>query len=380
MNPKIRARDDMTTVSFVDGESRRKELEKVVPLARRGRGGKKAGSFRPPSSTRLVAKGRKRGGAVTGGKQRFAAEVSLRRERKQKEAIKAVAVQRQRRADRRALVRPDPAPPPPAPAPPASSAKRGRKGRGSRQMFVFPENHSQRIEASLASIPSRAGNLPRVIGSLFSQVDVVLVYLNGYPKAPDCVKQRRVEYAMSQDHGDRGDAGKFFWSDKGEGYQLTCDDDLLYPKGYAAHLVSYVNKLGCKAAVGLHGIIIDSKMVSFYRIGRSNHWRMPDNQIRQANVLGTGVLAYHSSTLEVKPSDFELPNMADIWFALLCQRQFVPCATAPRSRDWLKMLPTPFTIYDKHHNKDEVQTKMVKRVWPWRLFPLPQVMIQGGKQ
>jgi hypothetical protein len=131
--------------------------------------------------------------------------------------------------------------------------------------------------------------------------------------------------------------------------------------------------------VGLHGIIVDERMVSFYRIGRSNHWRMADDQIRSVNVLGTGVLAYHTSTLEVAPEDFELPNMADIWFGLLCQRQFVPCATIPRPKDWLKMLPTPFTIYDKHHRKDEAQTRVVRRVWPWRLFPLPQVMVQGGQ-
>jgi hypothetical protein len=213
-----------------------------------------------------------------------------------------------------------------------------------------------------------------VISSLLPYADVVRVYLNGYSEIPACVKQRGVQYAVSQDNGDRGDAGKFWWAAKAEGYQLTCDDDLLYPKGYVKHMVSYLDRLGRKTAVGLHGIIIDKNMRSFYKIGRSNHWRKADDQIRPVNILGTGVLAYHADLLKIAPENFELPNMADIWFGLLCQRQRIPCATLPRPQDWLRMLPTPFTIYDRCHKNDAVHTKTVKRIWPWRVYPLPQLI------
>jgi hypothetical protein len=195
------------------------------------------------------------------------------------------------------------------------------------------------------------------------------VYLNGYKDVPSWLCNKpTIEVARSQDYGDRGDAGKFWWSNKWEGYCFTCDDDLVYPRDYVRRMLTAVNRFHRRVAVGLHGVVVDEKMLSFYRIPRRDHWRVASSEYRPVNVLGTGVLAYHTDMMTVTPTDFEIPNMADVWFALLCQRREVPCVTIPRAPNWLTLLPTGETIYDRHKNDDKVQTDAIRRVWPWRLF------------
>lgn len=68
--------------------------------------------------------------------------------------------------------------------------------------------------AAMATIPERLHLLEEVISSLRSQADVIRVYLNNFEKIPSFLGSD--EGFLSKDAlGDIGDAGKFFWFEKG---------------------------------------------------------------------------------------------------------------------------------------------------------------------
>ena len=121
------------------------------------------------------------------------------------------------------------------------------------------------IRASLASIPERERSLQQTVASLLPQVDRLGVYLNGYDSVPDFLHDPRIDVARSEETGDRGDAGKFFWSDAGDfDYHLACDDDLLYPPDFAATMVAACDRHGRRALVGLHGALMREKPAGYY--------------------------------------------------------------------------------------------------------------------
>jgi FkbM family methyltransferase len=198
------------------------------------------------------------------------------------------------------------------------------------------------IRASLASVPSRRESLRRTVASLLPQVDRVGVYLNGYNGVPKFLEHERIDVARSQDHGDRGDAGKFYWSDAGDfDYHLTCDDDLIYPQDWAKTLVAGVERHGRRAAVGTHGALLKPGARDYHGSVKARYHCLKD-VLREhpVHVLGTGVACWHSS-LDIGPRVFRHPNMADIWLAEWAQREGVPLIVLPHKAGWLRLQKTP---------------------------------------
>lgn len=237
------------------------------------------------------------------------------------------------------------------------------------------------VRASLASIPTRAGALRQVVASLLPQVDELRVYLNGYPDVPSFLLQPRITVARSQDHGDRGDAGKFFWAEEDAAgppaWCFTCDDDLVYPLDYVRSLVDAAERHGRRAAVSVHGAVLAQHIVSYYRSRTQLHCLQEVAVDTPVHVLGTGALCYHSSTVRVRREDFRAPNMADIWFALATQRQKVPCIVAAHRAGWLRDIGGDIGpgIYRDSARRSgspadtgDIQTRTV-RAWSWRLYP-----------
>jgi glycosyltransferase involved in cell wall biosynthesis len=228
------------------------------------------------------------------------------------------------------------------------------------------------IEASLASIPERHKQLNAVLTAMRPQVDVLRVYLNRYKGTPGWVRRLADEVVHSDDEGDRGDAGKFYWCEQAKGIQLTLDDDIHYPSSYADAMAAAVLRYERRAAVGIHGVVLREPMLSYYADRQSLHFaaELPDDQ--PVHVLGTGCLAYDADALPLERADFELPNMADVWFALKAQEHEVPLVALARPKDWLRPLPTAGqTIYDTHRHDDHPQTEAVRRRWPFKLHHPP---------
>jgi hypothetical protein len=195
------------------------------------------------------------------------------------------------------------------------------------------------VLASLASVAGREDSLQQVVERLLPQVDVLRVYLNRYAEVPGFLRRARVEVCRSQEHGDRGDAGKFFWADDhSPGYRLTCDDDLVYPEDYVVRMLAAVERYDRRTVIGLHGVLLKQPLRGYYVPEDRGVLRFPVEQAadRCVHVLGTGTVAYHTSGIRLRRRDFQARNMADVWLAAQAQVQRVPLVAIARPRGWVR--------------------------------------------
>lgn len=238
------------------------------------------------------------------------------------------------------------------------------------------------IFASLASIPPRERGLESVVASLLPQVDRLGVYLNGYRHVPRFLDDPRIVVARSREHGDRGDAGKFFWAGSRSGYQLVCDDDLAYPSDYVARLVDGIERYGRRAVVGFHGSVLREEIVDYHASRRLLHFARPLERDTPVHVLGTAAVGYHTAAMAVAASDFRRRNTADIWLALLGQRQEVPFVCLRRPGGWLTELPglDHDSIYRRARapRSPRLETRLVRAHAAWRLHGAPQVAARSS--
>jgi len=238
-------------------------------------------------------------------------------------------------------------------------------------------------EVSMASIPARRKTLKEAVESLLPQVDRVNVYLNEYRDVPSFLNHPKIRVARSQKHGNRGDAGKFFWSGRGRGYHLTADDDIIYPKGYVTRLVNAIDHYGRRAVLSFHGTVLRPGAKVYYK-DRVTTFRCLDgvDGNHPVHVAGTGVMGYHSDALKVTPEDFKHPNMADVWMGLLCQKARVPCVVLQHKGGWLKSHWIPDTIFRKSADHldgsfmdSSVQQNRAIQSVSWDLLPAPAFRI-----
>jgi FkbM family methyltransferase len=236
------------------------------------------------------------------------------------------------------------------------------------------------VFASLASIPARKSGLERVVEALLPQVDSLGVYLNEYSRVPGFLDREEIVVARSQESGARGDAGKFFWAGRTSGYQLVCDDDIDYPEDYVNRLVQGIEHHGRRAVVGFHGCVLRRPVDDYHMSRKLLHFTRALGADTPVHVLGTGVAGFHSSAIRVRPEDFAEPNMADIWLALLGQRQRVPFVCLRREEGWLSELPgfRVDSVYVRARRRTDgaraepgPETLLVRKHGRWDLQELP---------
>ena len=263
------------------------------------------------------------------------------------------------------------------------SAKLESLGRAEQYVPEAEEQRPYKICASLASVAGREAMVVDAVHSLYPFVDKVRVYLNGYDAVPEGLKLPRVEIARSQDHGDDGDAGKFFWVENKEfDLNLICDDDMIFPPDFADKMVAALERHDNKAIIGVHGILLKQPTPAYYhekfrQVRRYIHGNGRDYQV---HVLGTGAILYDARMLKLRWRDFQYRNMADIWLMEQAQKQGIPSICVERPRNWIiqnKVAGNLPTIYSASHGKTgtgfdtgTVQTAVVKDNWPVTLQPL----------
>ena len=214
-----------------------------------------------------------------------------------------------------------------------------------RQLAPSPDmdpNTPQRVVASMATMPRRTELLRKTVARLTPQVDQLNVYLNDFDEVPDFLRHPKIRVLRSQDHeGDLKDNGKFYPAgDLGDAYHVTVDDDLNYPPDYVARLVLGVERYQRRAVVGFHGVNLAEPMENYLEGREVSHFprALADDVV--VHLLGTGTLAYHTSTLDVALGDFETSGVADLWFAISAKRQDIPMICLNRSSRWLTALDT----------------------------------------
>ena len=232
-----------------------------------------------------------------------------------------------------------------------------------------------KVYAHLATIPERIEGLIKVLASLDHQVDGIYIGLSG-----KFTKQQILDINVLSDKlfakiQDRyctfGDAlkMKMVCNDPAEqlkGYHLICDDDIIYPDGYAEKMIEGIEKYQRKAVVSLHGRKVPShKIESYYRHCHPTFpCRKKLNTDIHVQIPGTGVMAFHSDTIKWDWSIFsQHKNMADIWAGVQCKRDKVPVFVLEHEEGYIQVIEYPQTIWKQEKDNDTYQTEIVNKVW-----------------
>lgn len=207
------------------------------------------------------------------------------------------------------------------------------------------ESKPELIVASLATVPGREEECRKAHDSLARQVDIVSV--------------------QDEAHNGRADDARKFLGQPPSGYVLTCDDDLIYPPDYAQFMIEYLEKFRKvvgPCVVSLMGRYMRRKVNSYYRDkgGYIKYdWRTADNLFNFVTFPGTGVMIYHTDDIRFSMEDFPHENMADIQVGIKCERDGVRVIRMPPPRkNWITYQPVPDTIWDRHKDDDELQTRL----------------------
>lgn len=236
---------------------------------------------------------------------------------------------------------------------------------------------TQKVHVGIASIPEREQMLQRTIESLIYQVDKIYVYLNNYKSIPEFLKNPKIIVCTNECNGDIGDAGKFYSFigklDNLNRYIFLCDDDILYPGDYVYHMVNHIENNNRKAVIGLHGVLLEEKVKNYYRDRKVISCLKTSVINKFCDILGTGALAFHASTVQVLPGDyiFEYRNMADIHFGISAQKQNVPMLCVKHSGDWLTYMEPENTIFDSKKKNCKMDTQLVNSI-KWRVHTIEE--------
>jgi hypothetical protein len=240
---------------------------------------------------------------------------------------------------------------------------------------IFNYDKKCEIFVGIASIPSRKISLEKTINSLIDQVDKIGVYLNGWGYIPEYLINSKIEIIMSEDNGDYGDAGKFYWIKNFKGYYFTCDDDIIYPIDYVRRTIEKIEFYKRSAVIAFHGSIILENFKDYYnnqsrRVLSFNYERPNDEYV---HIVGTGTIGFHTSTINVKLEDFKTPNMADVYFAKLGQEQKIPFIVQKHNKGEMHNIKNSISISGSGMNKDKtkfdtssIQNEIVKSI-NWRI-------------
>jgi hypothetical protein len=189
-----------------------------------------------------------------------------------------------------------------------------------------PLYNDKKIFVGIASIERRKDSLKKTINSILHQTDTLGVYLNEWSQIPEWLNHPKIKIETSQSIINQGDAGKFYWVNNYTGYYFSCDDDLIYPENYIDKTIKKIEKYNRKAVISYHGSIIEDDFTNYYdsKSRKVLSYYYPRENDTLVHILGTGVLGFHSETLDIKFEDFKKPNMADLYFAILAQNKKTP--------------------------------------------------------
>jgi hypothetical protein len=256
------------------------------------------------------------------------------------------------------------------------------------------------IVASMASLSSRVKLLEQTVASLLPQVDAVCVYLNGYPRVPDCLKQPKVLHAvLSVDAGWRGAEAKLWFWDGDEfvgaprwqpdDVALICDDDIVYPVDYAEQMTAALaRRPGTIACV--HGSIMTEPFVRYAESRMVARTVGSLDRDTQVHIPGTGTMAFRygdmAGVLEgALRRDFVWSHAVDPHVAVICHRQSIPIWSVARPPRWLVTPPHPtegMEIFSTRTGvaNDVAETAILKGAGPWPTLPVAADMTQRGVQ
>jgi len=213
-----------------------------------------------------------------------------------------------------------------------------------------------KVTANIASLSTRKEQLINTINSLIDQVDKINICLNNYTECP--LEHDKVNYFYSDNVF--GDAGKFLFLNDFEGYYLTCDDDLIYPKNYVKDMIEAIDKFGI---VSHHGRTFTKFPIESYYKTPSHRFRCLDEvkTTEPIQICGTGVLGFHTKTIKPSMKVFEKPNLSDIWFSIYANSLGLKIWVLAHEKGYINYqdIPVDETIWGQKKDSDKFETDLI---------------------
>lgn len=210
----------------------------------------------------------------------------------------------------------------------------------SSQERIKRNNNPQKI-CCFASIPERTETLPKVVASIYDQFDRICIYLNNYDSVPDfLLNDKKIMLSRSQEHGDLGANGKFFFLDHftAGDYYFTIDDDFIYPHDYAARMIQCIQKYHHRFAVTVHGSIFPPRVDWYFQRLSTFPYNMSLATDTVIALAGTGTLAFTLGAPYLCLDDLMRNIACDALFSAACKAQNIPIVSISRSKGWLTHL------------------------------------------
>lgn len=189
----------------------------------------------------------------------------------------------------------------------------------------------------MASIPSRADTLPRVLASIVPQVERLHLFLHGYDAIPDAARHPRIVPVLAPRDTPWRASGRLYGLAQEPGPCLYCtfDDDILYPEGYVERLARALVRHEGNAVVGFHAHNYLPPHESYIR----DRQRFPfvKRKLFEARVdeLGAGTLAFVSSRLPMDPRRWKHGDLDDIMIAQEADKAGLKRMVLPRRRHYI---------------------------------------------
>lgn len=207
--------------------------------------------------------------------------------------------------------------------------------------------------ANIATHKGRELTLPRMIASIYDQVDEIRVYCNDF-----------MEFQVNDPDGkiivmfgikDYTDNAKFYFlSDRPEFYFMM-DDDLVYPPDYVDRMKQWLIQ-NPDTVVTHHGRILTGAGQRYYRGGHRELRCLGEvKQIERIDVCGTGVTAFRTDYINPQGlHEDERQLMSDLIFSECMAYNGVEIYCLDHSYGYFKYLEPPkgTTIYERFAGND----------------------------
>lgn len=205
-------------------------------------------------------------------------------------------------------------------------------------------------------MPSRINVLPKMIDSIYSQVDEIRIYFNEIEQVDYAFIAKLKRDKIKIAHGNNlTDNGKFYFIPKSyepDEFYFMMDDDFIYPSDYVEITLSKINQYkGC--VITYHGRKLDGVGLNYYH-GHKKAFRCMGtvNEDVIVDVAGTGVTAFDTyyfrpqllfASMHLRMSDLVFAKeMAD------CEIQAICCR---HELGWMKMMESTESIFESNVGK-----------------------------
>lgn len=186
----------------------------------------------------------------------------------------------------------------------------------------------------LASIPSRAADLARVLERIVPQVERLHLFLHGYEAIPAEARHARIIPVLAPRAHPYRASGKFhgLTQEAAPCLYVCFDDDILYPADYVARIARALIRHEGNAVVGFHGFRHLPPFESYIRDRRPYYFGRRLFFETEVDEIGAGTMGFVSSRLPLDPPSWKYGDVDDLNVAIIAEQLGLRRLALPRPR------------------------------------------------